>query len=88
MKSYKQKLIQKLSEYHLARSSINVYLCSSADKRPRSDIVWELYLDKKWRIPKCAWGRNIRAWLAKNGCEKSQRYCEKRGIDYQNFDFR
>lgn len=46
MKSYKQKLIQKLSEYHLARSSINVYLCSSADKRPRSDIVWELYLKK------------------------------------------
>lgn len=46
MKSYKQKLIQKLSEYHLKRNSINVYLCSSADKRPRSDIVWELYLKK------------------------------------------
>lgn len=41
---------------------------------------------KLYGIDYCAW-RNIRAWLAKNGCEKSQRYCEKRGIDYQNFDF-
>lgn len=46
MKSYKQKLIQKLSEYRLKQNSINVYLCSSANKRPRSDIVWELYLKK------------------------------------------
>ena len=46
MKSYKQKLIQKLSEYHLKRDSINVYLYGAANKRPRSDIVWELYLKK------------------------------------------
>lgn len=46
MKSYKQKLIQKLSEYHLKRNSINVYLCSSADKRPRPEIIYEIYLKK------------------------------------------
>lgn len=46
MKSYKQKLIQKLSEYRLKQNSINVYLCSSANKRPRADIVWELFLKK------------------------------------------